>query len=69
MGIPIIIPTSRASLKPWIKIVGVILIAVGIWVTVSNVDFKEVELVPECTVAFSDMKDRKSTRLNSSHRP
>ena len=55
MGIPIIIPTSRASFKPWIKIVGVILIAVGIWVTVSNVDFKEVELVPECTVAFSDM--------------
>ncbi|MDE7124620.1 MAG: hypothetical protein K2N83_03925 [Eubacterium sp.] len=55
MRIPIIIPTSRASFKPWIKIVGVILIAVGIWVTVSNVDFKEVELVPECTVAFSDM--------------
>lgn len=55
MGIPIIIPTSRASFKPWIRIVGVILIAVGIWVTVSNVDFKEVELVPECTFSFSDM--------------
>ena len=55
MRIPIIIPTSRESFKPWIKIVGVILIALGIWVTVSNVDFKEAEFVPEGAVAFSDM--------------
>lgn len=30
MGIPIIIPTSKEGFKQWIKIVGVILIAVAI---------------------------------------
>lgn len=54
MRIPIYIPTSRSSFKPWIIIVGIILIALGIGVTVKGVDFKEIEFVPECTVAFSD---------------
>ncbi len=31
MGIPIVIPTSKEGFKQWIKVVGVLLIAVAVY--------------------------------------
>lgn len=55
MGIPIIIPTSKEGFKRWIKVVGVILIAVAIYLCATKIQFTEPNFVKEGTVPFSEM--------------
>lgn len=55
MGIPIIIPTSKEGFKRWIKVVGVILIAVAIYLCATKIQFAKPNFVKEGTVPFSEM--------------
>ena len=55
MRIPIIIPTSREGLKQWLKIVGVLLIALAVFFSATKIKYKTPEFVQEGTAAFSEM--------------
>lgn len=55
MGLPIIIPTSKEGFKQWIKIVGVILIAVAVYFSATKIQFVNSNFVKEGTVSFSEM--------------
>ncbi len=49
MRIPIIIPTSREGLKQWLKIVGVLLIALAVFFSATKIKYKTPEFVQEGT--------------------
>ena len=49
-GIPIYIPTSREGFKQWIKLVGVILIAVAIYFSATKIQLTQPNFVKEGTV-------------------
>lgn len=55
MGIPIIIPTSKEGFKRWIKVVGVILIAVAVYLSATKIQLAEPNFVKAGTVPFSEM--------------
>ena len=54
-GIPIIIPTNREGLKRWLKLVGIILVAVAIYLTATKIQFTQPNFVKEGTVPISEM--------------
>ena len=56
-GIPIYIPTSREGFKQWIKLVGVILIAVAIYFSATKIQLTQPNFVKEGTVPFSEMNE------------
>lgn len=55
MGIPIVIPTSKEGFKQWIKVVGVLLIAVAVYFSATKIQFAESNFVKEGAVPFSEM--------------
>lgn len=57
MRIPIFIPTSREGLKTWLKIVGVLLIALAVFFSATKIKYKTPEFVNEGTVSFSEMNN------------
>lgn len=64
MGVPIIIPTSKEGFKQWIKVVGVILIAVAIYFSATKIQFTKPNFVKEGTVPFSEMNKTDVYELN-----
>ena len=55
MGIPIVIPTSKEGFKQWIKVVGVLLIAVAVYFSATKIQFAASNFVKEGAVPFSEM--------------
>lgn len=55
MRIPIFIPTSREGLKNWLKIVGILLIALAVFFSATKIKYKTPEFVNEGAVSFSEM--------------